>query len=171
MIHYNYAANFMSRHCTGVCRPTLTAIVPKSGSIVSGTHNIRLYCEAFEGSDPIQTVWLQQTAKDREEDRNPRSIPFSNENFDRTGEIIFTSGVNISLYTNLTILELTEEMDRDIIFCAANNRLLANFTLITYSKHCNMYQKKAIDYTTLYNYVTLTMCDHQGRIIDSFLQL
>ena len=122
----------------GLC-VTLQSVDPESGSIirrVEGARNISLFCEAFNGGSPVQTLWLQQTPDDIEAGRNPSPIPNNDENFIRSGDSIVEIGITIQLNTNLTIVTLTAELDKVIISCSTAIDLssLANFTLRVYRK-------------------------------------
>ena len=119
---------------------TLQSVDPESGSVirdVEGAQNISFFCEAFNGDSPIQTQWLQQTPDDIEAGRGPSFIPNDDENFIRSGDSIVEMNITVQLNTNLTIVTLTAELDKVIIFCATTVDLssLANFTLRVYRKY------------------------------------
>ena len=122
----------------GLC-VTLQSVDPESGSIirdVEGAQNISLFCEAFNEGSPVQTAWFQQTPDDIEAGRDSSIIPNDDENFIRSGGSVVEMGITVQLNTNLTIVTLTAELDKVIIYCgtAVDLSSLANFTLRVYRK-------------------------------------
>ena len=63
-----------------------------------------------------------------------------------TGDIIVSGGVNTSLNTNMTIMEVTTELEEAVIFCGtADSPFLGNFTLIA-KIHEKAKQSKSVLY-------------------------
>ena len=103
---------------------------PVSGSIISnvlGAKNIMLFCEIFE-SELIQTRWYISI------DNTTLSAINRDDRFNLTGNIIMSDGYTISLNTNMTIVELTAELDGAVICCGTENSILGCFQLSIYSK-------------------------------------
>ena len=109
---------------------------PASGSVIGnilGTQNIMLFCEVRE-SGLIQTLWLLRTKDDIQNNHQPDSVGDDNR-FIFTGDVILSNGFNIHLNTNLTIVEMTAELDGAVIFCGGgDDNFLGNFSLRTYSE-------------------------------------
>ena len=125
----------MYTYATGLCVGTLESTDPEPGSFIDdfeGARNISLFCDIRDGGNRIQTVWSIQTAEDVEQGRSSADI-FTR--FVLSGDIVSSGGFDIPLNTNLTLLELTADLDQAIIFCGDSiNPLLASFTLRIYSK-------------------------------------
>ena len=109
---------------------------PEPGSFIDdfeGARNISLFCDVRDGADRLQTVWSIQTAEDVEQGDNPG--PIDQSRFILSGDTVMSGGVSVTLNTNLTLLELTADLDQAMIFCGASeNPLLASFTLRIYSE-------------------------------------
>ena len=104
---------------------------PMSGSIIdiNGVENIALFCEI--GKDElVQTVWLLLTNNAMLNGQRPLNV-LGDERFILTGDIIVSDGVNTSLNTNMTIMEVPTELEGAVIFCGtADSPFLGNFALI-----------------------------------------
>ena len=61
--------------------------------------------------------------------------PISQSRFALSGDTVMSGGFPVTLNTNLTLLELTADLDQATIFCGvADVSVLADFTLRIYSK-------------------------------------
>ena len=115
-------------YSVGVSR--LRQAYPISGSIIDilGEENIMLFCELGNG-ELGQTVWLLLTENDMQNGRKPVNVLGDNR-FILTGDIIVSGGFNTSLNTNMTIVEITTELEGAVIFCGTGDcSFLGNFTL------------------------------------------
>ena len=104
---------------------------PVSGSIISnvlGAKNIMLFCEISESELIHQTSWFIST------ENTTLSLINRDDRFNLTGNIVMSDGYTVSLNTNMTIVELTAELDGAVISCGAEGSILGNFTLRIYSK-------------------------------------
>ena len=130
---------------TGLCAATVESTDPEPGSFIDdfeGTRNISLFCDVRDGADRLQTVWSIQTAEDVEQGDDPG--PIDQSRFVLSGDTVMSGGVPVTLNTNLTLLELTADLDQAMIFCGASSTfLLASFTLRIYSEHIIMYMHAA----------------------------
>ena len=109
---------------------------PEPGSFIDdfeGARNISLFCDVRDGADRLQTVWSIQTAEDVEQGDDPG--PIDQSRFVLSGDTVISGGHPVTLNTNLTLLELTRDLDQAIIFCGvADAPLLVDFTLRIYSE-------------------------------------
>ena len=111
-------------------------VFPESGTPIEdfeGARNISFYCALEDNGSPTVTLWFQQGR-----DGNRGILPL-NSNFVFSGERFVVSGGGfVDRATNLTILELTDDLDGNTISCGmsggASRELLANYTLRIYSK-------------------------------------
>ena len=135
-------------------------IQPESGSIVAGVleaQNIRLYCDLRnEQGDRLIVNWFIQSRQSRENGMDPGSIRADDDRFIQSGDNV-SPDVNTSLNTNLTILSLTDDLDKAIIICGFD-RPVANFTLRIYRK-CNCYM-----YMYMYIYVD-SVCTVEMQVL------
>ena len=114
----------------------LVGVFPESGTPIEdfeGARNISFYCALEDNGSPIVTLWFQQGRDGNRGILPPSSnIVFGGERF------VVSGGEVINRATNVTILELTEDLDGNTISCGrsggASEQLLANYTLRIYSK-------------------------------------
>ena len=106
--------------------------VPESGSIVVGAvneANIILFCRLNVNGSLHAVTWL--IADEGVDVSSATAININSAGFAFSGETVENS--TLLLGTNLTILVLTEEMDRRVIFCGVSSNLdAAKFSLRLY---------------------------------------
>ena len=91
--------------------------------------NIALFCQLTVNGDLHAVTWL--IADEGVDVSSATAININSAGFAFSGETVENSTLNLG--TNLTILELTEDMDRMVIFCGVPNNLdAANFSLRLY---------------------------------------
>ena len=109
---------------------------PASGSFIDnflGAKNITLFCQVRETA-LIQTVWLLRTKDNIQNNRQPGSV-LGDDRFILTGDVIESGGFDVILNTNMTIVEMTAELDGAVIFCGGGDEnFLGNFSLRAYSE-------------------------------------
>ena len=106
--------------------------VPESGSIVVGAvnkANITLFCQLTVNGSLHAVTWL--IADEGVNVSSAAAININTAGFVFSGETLENS--TFLFGTNLTILVLTEDMDRRVIFCGVPSNLdAANFSLRLY---------------------------------------
>ena len=122
---------FIEKQSYSVAISKLWQAYPMSGSIIdiNGVENITLFCEV--GKDKlVQTMWQLLTNNDMLNGQKPVNV-LGDERFILTGDVIVSDGVITSLNTNMTIVEVTTELEESVLFCGtADSFYLGNFTLI-----------------------------------------
>ena len=109
--------------------------IPEPGTTIAGVENetdVSVFCEVTDGGMQEVTRWSILTQND--ENQNPNSVNDVQPEYSITGELVSPSGTsNLTFGTNLTILTLTPDFDRAVLFCGnSSNREAANFTLRIY---------------------------------------
>ena len=106
----------------------MDVIFPESGSIVVGAENkanITLFCRLTVNGSLRAVTWL--IADEGVDVSSATAINVNTAGFAFSGETVENSA--LLLGTNLTILELMEDMDRRVIFCGVPDNLdAANFS-------------------------------------------
>ena len=109
--------------------------IPDSGSTIvgdEGDEDIQLFCNLTLNGNEQATVWSIMM----EGQTTQSTITVVDPAFNITGEPIPGPG-NFSFNANLTILELTADLNNAIIYCGVSGNLLAaNFTIRLYSEFC-----------------------------------
>ena len=122
---------FIEKQSYSVAISKLWQAYPMSGSIIdiNGVENITLFCEV--GKDKlVQTMWQLLTNNDMLNGQKPVNV-LGDDRFILTGDVIVSDGVTTSLNTNMTIVEVTTELEESVLFCGtADSFYLGNFTLI-----------------------------------------
>ncbi len=103
--------------------------VPEVGSTIAGFENeanILVQCKVVEGSAEQVTIW--SILKENDDDGVAGLINNLNPDYSITGDPV--PGEAITFRTNLTLLSLTADFDRAVLFCGTSEiRDTANFTL------------------------------------------
>ena len=110
--------------------------IPDSGSTIvgdEGDENIQLFCELTLNGNEQATVW--SIMMEGQTGQSPINI--GDPGFNITGEPVPGPG-HFFFNTNLTILELTADLNSAIIYCGvpgvSGNLLAVNFTIRLYSE-------------------------------------
>ena len=110
--------------------------IPDSGTDIVGDlgdENIMLFCELTQDGMKQATIWSLM----REGQIGQTAITVPDPNFVLTGDPL-TNTTGFFLNTNLTILELTEDLNNAILYCGVPDiPLAANFTIRLYSESDN----------------------------------
>ena len=113
----------------------ITSIIPEPGSIIVGRENqenITIFCELTLNDDIQATSW--HIANEGEPVLDATQITTATPNYIISGDPLAPNST-LTFDTNLTIVSLTADLDRMVIFCGRVGLLdAANFTLRVYSK-------------------------------------
>ncbi len=107
---------------------------PEVGSTIAGFENeanILVQCKVVDGSNQQITIWL--ILKENDPNGEADLINNNNPDYNITGDPV--PGETLMFRTNLTILSLTADFDRAVLFCASSLVIDAgNFTIRIYRK-------------------------------------
>ena len=110
--------------------------IPESGTNIVGDlgdENITIFCELTQDGMEQATIWALM----REGQMGETAITIPDPIFVLTGDPL-TSDTRFFLNTNLTILELVEDLNNAVIYCGVPaTPLAANFTIRLYSESVN----------------------------------
>ncbi len=104
--------------------------IPETGSTIAGFENetnILVQCKIFDGGQQRVTVW--SILKENAENGVPDLINNNDPDYSITGDPV-PGEPPLTFRNNLTILSLTADFDRAVLFCGSSvDRDAANFTL------------------------------------------
>ena len=122
---------FFALPASGFCLVEVT--IPDSGSTIEGDvgdENVVLFCELTLNGSEQATAWSIMM----EGQSGQTSINRGDQGFNITGDPI-SGNPGFFFNTNLTILELTADLNNAVIFCGVtDNTRAANFTIRLYSE-------------------------------------
>ena len=135
---------------------------PASGSFIDnfvGAKNITLFCEVVLESEMVKTEWFLRTEDDIQSNRQPGSL-LGDKRFIVTGDVVVSGGVDVSLNTNMTIVEMTAELDGAVMFCGGGDvNFLGNFSLRAYSESMYRVGGRAIIYIIMHSTSCIILWD------------
>ena len=135
---------------------------PASGSFIDnfvGAKNITLFCEVVLESEMVKSEWFLRTEDDIQINRQPGSLLGDNR-FIATGDVVVSGGIDVSLNTNMTIVEMTAELDGAVIFCGGGDvNFLGNFSLRAYSESMYRVGGRAIIYIIMHSTSCIILLD------------